>query len=76
MRRAPKQALEWLLGGPGQQLTEEEVPTLLGGGKAVSGERYYRWRADPKGWMQGDFLLVSIEAGVVKETWFSEMPLF
>jgi hypothetical protein len=38
--------------------------------------RHNRWHADPKGWRPEDFLVVSIEAGAVKETYFWEMPLF
>lgn len=47
--------VEWLLGSAGEQLTEKELLTLQGGQKVVSGERFYRWHADPKGFWQGDY---------------------
>jgi hypothetical protein len=67
--------VEWLLGGPGEELTEEQVPILQGCGRVVSGERFYRWQADPMGWWHGDYLVVSFEFGVVKETYYWEVPL-
>jgi hypothetical protein len=67
--------VEWLLGSSGEQLTGKEVPVLQGGQKVVSGERFYRWYADPKAGGPGDYLIVSFEGGVVKETWYWEVPL-
>ena len=67
--------VEWLLGRPGEELTEEQVPIRQRHGRAVSGERYYRWQADPIGWRRGDYLIVSFEAGIVKETYYWEVPL-
>jgi hypothetical protein len=72
----PLERVEWLIGGPGERLTEEQLPILQGGGRVVSGESFYRWRGVPKSMSEDDFLIVSVENGVVKEVYWCEVPLF
>jgi len=67
--------VESLLGRTGEELTEKQLPVRQGDGKVVSGEKYYIWHADANGWWRGDYLIVSFESGVVKQTYYWEVPL-
>jgi hypothetical protein len=68
--------VNWLLGSPGQELAEKEMPTLQGSKRLVSGDQFYRWQADANSWRQGDFVIIGFESGVVREVFVSEIPLF
>ena len=68
--------VEWILGSPDEELSERTVPATPGGGKVVSGERFYKWRDGPSSFWRR-YLIVSFEGGVVKEIhfWEWEEPL-
>jgi hypothetical protein len=66
--------VEWLLGGPGTELTEEQLPGHLRNRFTVAGARFVRWDADPRGWRYVDYVIASVENGLVKEIHAWEVP--
>jgi hypothetical protein len=67
--------VEWLLGSPGHELTADQLPCFQDGRPVVTGERFFRWDADPHGWRSGDYVILSFDGGAVKEIHVREVPL-
>jgi hypothetical protein len=73
------QEVEALLGGPGSELGEDQLPGMVDWTvpvdspkriePVIAGERFYRWRDGSR------YILVSFSEGVVREKWYWEPSL-
>jgi hypothetical protein len=61
--------VEALLGGPGEEIRETQVPEYSDRKRVVSGERFFRSE------QKGRKIIVSFEAGTVKEKWYWQPSL-
>jgi hypothetical protein len=62
--------VERLLGGPGTEMPESEVPRY-GSKPAVTGDRFFRWEGN----YNGRIIIVSLRNDVVAEKDYSELSL-